>query len=169
MITESKISGKEPYFHRHSPFDATVDKILEILGTSPDNIEAYLSSHKRYTRLTANSLSFLRVFFGGQAIRNYENAREKGNKIVMAAQIVALGLLIASDGVDGYLTRKAHIDDNELGKQIDSISDAALRFMLSRSSLMPDTDIIDKILTGSRNCINSCMLNGSNKRKIFQY
>ncbi len=115
--------------------DPILDRALGAIGIQPEAVEQFLSGNKKGTRIAANALSLTRVALGYIAIRNYEKAREKGNKKDMATSMFVLGLIMATDAFDGYISRKAHISASKSGKIIDSVSDVFLRVALAQSSL----------------------------------
>lgn len=115
--------------------DPILDKALATIGVNPNSIEDFLSKNKTSSRIAANTLSVARVVLGFIAINKYETAKTARDKKGMAASMVSLGVIMATDAFDGYITRKAHINNSTSGRIIDSASDVAFRLALARSSL----------------------------------
>ena len=116
-------------------FDAIFDSALGSIGIPAKAVEKFLSANKKKSRIAANTLSLTRIALGYIAIRNYEHAKEKKDTKGMVTNMGLLGLIMATDAVDGYLSRKAHISGSKSGKIIDSVSDVALRLAIAQSSL----------------------------------
>lgn len=116
-------------------FDHIFDMALKNIGVQPEAIEQFLSSHKKKARIAVNIVSLTRIVIGYIAINNYESALKKMHKKEMAANLFVLGVIMMTDAIDGYLSRKAHIASSKSGKVIDSLSDVVLRVIIARSSL----------------------------------
>lgn len=137
--------GPEHKFKIPHSADGLLDGMFSAMGIAPEAIEEYLSSHKKGARIAANTVSFSRVVLGEITIRSYERARKAKNVKMMSASVVALGFIFATDFIDGYIARKAGIDESKMGKFIDSATDVYLRLRVAKSSIMENPDALDKI------------------------
>ncbi|GEM_PF-5350615 len=143
--TQNLLNTEKSYFHDHSPFDRIFDKALKTIGITEEQTNRFLSSHKRGTRIAANTLSIGRIVLGEVAIRKFERAKKENNKKEIIESAIALSVIMATDGVDGFITRKAGIDNSRSGKNIDSLSDVAMRLRLAVSSIVARRDKLDAI------------------------
>lgn len=123
-------------------FDRVFDAFFSEVGINPTEIENFLSSRKNGTRMAANTISVTRVFLGYLVIAAYESAQRKKDKKGMVVAILLLIAVLTSDSIDGYLCRKAHIENSKLGKVVDSACDVALRIIIARSSILSQRDWI---------------------------
>lgn len=125
--------------------DAILDRSFSAIGIAPEAIEYFLKSHKKGARIAANSLSLARIVLGEVTVRQYENAYKKKNIKKMSLAAVVLGFLLTSDFIDGYIARKAHIQNNKSGKILDSAADVYLKARIISSSISESSDALDKV------------------------
>ncbi len=151
MAIERKLGTQmeHAYLHEHSPFDRMMDTAFAAVGVKPELIKSYLAGHKKGTRIAANTMSLTRVVLGEVVIRRYEKARTEKNEKAIIGSIISLAGIMVTDGLDGYLSRKAGIDDSVSGKIIDSACDVYLRARIARSSILAEVDLIDKTRFGA--------------------
>lgn len=160
-------TGEDLYrFHKESPFDKAYDIILSYLGVNPEALSTWLREHPRESRIIADSISILRLGLGYLAIRKYKKALEAGDKKGMLLSTVSMAALLLSDSVDGYIARKAGIQEGQHGKIVDAVSDGVLKAMIAKTLIFDGkkgTPVIDKVRTAS-----DLFLSINGMREIFR-
>jgi hypothetical protein len=86
--------------------------------------------------VVVDAVSGVRVLLGGRIIAGFEAAVEEKSPSKAAFYTGALGVLLFTDAVDGYLARKAQIDGSIRGRLVDSLTDVALRGQIAKSKIM---------------------------------